>query len=171
MGILNINRPIDATSVVGTFETCRPHPAMSGDAAEFEKNLGEQKRERKTNRRVPSVYHGLIGTKRERLISKGFLHCGMVHGFNENRTLIPLKSLAIPAGLRLCDINQVVVQHFLQTFQRLGTLGCFCFLVKLQTPNSRLLDRHPSAHLGMPPGDSEMAAGAFGLFPSPRQRG
>jgi hypothetical protein len=47
--------------------------------------------ERKTNRRVPSVYHGLIGTKRERLISKGFLHCSMVHEFNENRTPIPLK--------------------------------------------------------------------------------
>lgn len=25
-------------------------------------------------RRVPSVYHGLSGTKRDRLISKGFLH-------------------------------------------------------------------------------------------------
>jgi hypothetical protein len=54
--------------------------------------------ERRMNRRVPSVYHGLSGTKRERPISKGFLHCGMVHGFNENRTRISLKSLAIPAG-------------------------------------------------------------------------
>jgi hypothetical protein len=55
-------------------------------------------RERKSSRRVPSVYHGLSGTKRERLILKGFIHCGMVHGFNENRTLISLKSLTIPAG-------------------------------------------------------------------------
>jgi hypothetical protein len=55
-----------------------------------------ENKERK--RRVPSVYHGLSGTKRERPISKGFLHCGMVHGLNENRTRIPLKSLAIPAG-------------------------------------------------------------------------
>ena len=54
--------------------------------------------ERRMNRRVPSVYHGLSGTKRERPISKGFLHCGMVHSFNENRTRISLKSLAIPAG-------------------------------------------------------------------------
>ncbi len=60
--------------------------------------LGAQIRERKTNRRVPSVYHGLSGTKRERLISKSFLQCGMVHEFIENRTRIPLKSLAIPAG-------------------------------------------------------------------------
>jgi hypothetical protein len=44
------------------------------------------------------VYHGLSGTKRERLISKGFLHCGLVHEFIKNRTRIPLKSLAIPAG-------------------------------------------------------------------------
>ena len=48
--------------------------------------------------RVPSVYHGLGGTKRERLISKGFIQCGMVHEFNENRARISLKSLAIPAG-------------------------------------------------------------------------
>jgi hypothetical protein len=64
----------------------------------FEKNLGRRIRERKTNRRVTSVYHGLIGTKRERLKPKGFLRCGMVHGFDENRTRIPLKVLAIPAG-------------------------------------------------------------------------
>jgi hypothetical protein len=50
------------------------------------------------NRRVPSVYHGLSGTKRERLILKSFLQCGMVHEYIENRTRIPLKSLAIPAG-------------------------------------------------------------------------
>jgi hypothetical protein len=41
------------------------------------------------------VYHGLSGTERERLILKGFLHCGTVHEFIENRTHIP--SLAIPA--------------------------------------------------------------------------
>jgi hypothetical protein len=64
----------------------------------FREKLGEQIRERKTNRRVPSVYHGLSGTKRERLISNGFLHCDMVHEFIENRTRISLKSLAIPAG-------------------------------------------------------------------------
>jgi hypothetical protein len=56
------------------------------------------KRERKTNRRVASVLRGLSGTKRERLISKGFLRYSPQHGFGENRTLIPLKSLAIPAG-------------------------------------------------------------------------
>ena len=47
---------------------------------------------------LPSVYHGLDGTKREGLISKSFLHFRMVHGFYENRTPIPLKWLAIPAG-------------------------------------------------------------------------
>jgi hypothetical protein len=55
--------------------------------------------ERKTNRRVPSVYHGPSGTKREGLKSKGFLHCRTVHEFGENRTHILLKSLAIPAGI------------------------------------------------------------------------
>src|SRR5258708_24234365 len=73
-------------------------PPLGDDVNLRPTKLGEQIRERKTNRRVPSVYHGLSGTKRERLIPKGFLHCGMVHGFNENRTRIPLKSLAIPAG-------------------------------------------------------------------------
>jgi hypothetical protein len=52
------------------------------------------------NKQRSAVYHpcGLSGTKRERLISKGFLHCDMVHEFIENRTRMPLKSLAIPAG-------------------------------------------------------------------------
>jgi hypothetical protein len=68
------------------------------NAAGFEMGAGEQIRERKTNRHVPSVYHGLSGTKRDGLISKGFLHYGMVHGIGENRTRILLKSLAIPAG-------------------------------------------------------------------------
>src|SRR2546430_9053496 len=54
--------------------------------------------EQTTKHRVPSVYHGLSGTKRERLISRGFLHYGMVHGFNRARTRILLKILAIPAG-------------------------------------------------------------------------
>jgi hypothetical protein len=58
----------------------------------------EQIRERKTNRRVSSVSHGLSGTKRESPISKGFLQHEMRHGFNENGTRISLKSLAIPAG-------------------------------------------------------------------------
>jgi hypothetical protein len=49
-------------------------------------------------RRVPSVYHGLVGTKREGLILKGFLRFWMVHACNENITPIVLKSLAIPAG-------------------------------------------------------------------------
>jgi hypothetical protein len=49
------------------------------------------------NKQRSAVYHGLSGTKRDRLILKGFLHCGMVHEFIENRTQIPLKSLAIPA--------------------------------------------------------------------------
>jgi hypothetical protein len=53
--------------------------------------------ERKTNRRVPSAYHRLVGTKRESLILKGFLHFEMVRAFIENRTRIALNSLAIPA--------------------------------------------------------------------------
>ena len=68
------------------------------NAAGLEKGACAKIRERKTNRRVPSVYHGLSGTKRERLILKCFLQCGMVHEYIENRTRIPLKSLAIPAG-------------------------------------------------------------------------
>jgi hypothetical protein len=44
------------------------------------------------------VYRGLSGTERDRLISKGFLRYGLVHGFDEERTRILLKSLAIPAG-------------------------------------------------------------------------
>src|SRR5450631_1521494 len=68
------------------------------NGAGFEEGACAKFCERKTNRRVPSVYHGLSGTKRERLISKGLLHCGMVQEFIENRTRISLKSLAIPAG-------------------------------------------------------------------------
>ena len=67
--------------------------------------------ERRMNRRVPSVYRGLSGTKRERPISKGFLHCGMVHSFNENRTRISLKSLAIPAGFEPAT-HGVEIRHF-----------------------------------------------------------
>jgi hypothetical protein len=44
------------------------------------------------------VYHGLVGTKRESLKLKGFLHFEMVRTFIENRTGMALKSLAIPAG-------------------------------------------------------------------------
>jgi hypothetical protein len=44
------------------------------------------------------VYHGLRGTRRESPISKGFLQYTVGHGFSKKRTLIPLKSLAIPAG-------------------------------------------------------------------------
>ena len=43
-----------------------------------------QIQEQTTKRRVPSVYHGLSGTKRESLISKGFLHFEMVHAFIED---------------------------------------------------------------------------------------
>src|ERR1700682_6250316 len=76
------------------------HPAtfLFGGAVGHRRLKSNAKRERKTNRRVPSAYHGLSGTKREWLISKGFLRCGVVHGFNQNRTRIPLKLLAIPAG-------------------------------------------------------------------------
>jgi hypothetical protein len=42
---------------------------------------------------------GLSGTKRERLILKGFLRYRPQHEFVENRTRIPLKSLAIPAEI------------------------------------------------------------------------
>jgi hypothetical protein len=44
------------------------------------------------------VYHGQDGTRRESLILKGFLKYAVGHVFSENRTLISLKSLAIPAG-------------------------------------------------------------------------
>jgi hypothetical protein len=53
--------------------------------------------EQKMKRRVPSVYHGLSGTKRERPISKGFIHFKMVRAFTENITRMSLKLLAIPA--------------------------------------------------------------------------
>jgi hypothetical protein len=42
------------------------------NSAVFEKNLGEQICERKTNRRVAPMLHGLLGTKRKSLIFKGF---------------------------------------------------------------------------------------------------
>jgi hypothetical protein len=44
------------------------------------------------------VFGGLSGTKRERLILKGFPRYSPQHEFNENGTPIHLKSLAIPAG-------------------------------------------------------------------------
>jgi hypothetical protein len=47
------------------------------------------------------VLRGLSGTKRESLILKGFLRYSQQHEFNENRTVILLKSLAIPAGFEL----------------------------------------------------------------------
>src|SRR5882672_7918558 len=49
-------------------------------------------------RRVAPVLRGLSGTKRESLISKGFRRYRTQHGFSKNRTVISLKSLAIPAG-------------------------------------------------------------------------
>lgn len=48
--------------------------------------------------RVPSVYHGLSGTKRERLVLKGFRCSRMVRVIIRNGTCTSLKSLAIPAG-------------------------------------------------------------------------
>jgi hypothetical protein len=80
-----------------TFRRCASAGKRQLRRALFEKNLGEQIRERKTNRRVSPVSHGLSGTKRESPISKGFLQHQMRHGFNENETRISLKSLAIPA--------------------------------------------------------------------------
>jgi hypothetical protein len=61
------------------------------NAALFEGILPSKFCERKTNRRVPSVYHGLIGTNRESPILKGFIQYGAVHGFSANRTPISLK--------------------------------------------------------------------------------
>jgi len=64
--------------LVGTFPASDPgqrHPAghrvlkNNTQRRTILEKLGEQFCERKTNRRVPSVYHGLSGTKRERLIS------------------------------------------------------------------------------------------------------
>jgi hypothetical protein len=43
------------------------------------------------------VLRGLSGTKRESLILKGFLRYSTQYEFDENRTPISLKSLAIPA--------------------------------------------------------------------------
>src|ERR1700682_3610167 len=81
-----------------------------------------------TNRRVPSVYHRLSGTKRERPILKGFLQYSTVHGFFGNRTRIALKSLAIPAGfepathgveIRYLDRCRIPYRHLhLRAFKR-----------------------------------------------------
>jgi hypothetical protein len=101
-------------------------------------------RERKTNRRVPSVYHGLSGTKRERLISNGFLHFGMVHEFIENRTRIPLKSLAIPAGFEPAT-HGVEIRYLDRCRIPYRYLPAFKPFAKLQSTALRLSPLAPSS--------------------------
>jgi hypothetical protein len=58
------------------------------DRSPFEHHKPEQT----AKRGVASVLRGVSGTRRERLISKGFLRYCPQHGFNENRTRISLNN-------------------------------------------------------------------------------
>jgi hypothetical protein len=75
-----------------------PSPLGASGGGEVSRVRGTLTREQKTNGGVPSVYHGLNGTKREDLISKIFSEYAVGHGSQANRTPMYLKSLAIPAG-------------------------------------------------------------------------
>jgi hypothetical protein len=55
-------------------------------------------REQITKRRVPSVYRRLMGTIWEKLKSKGFPNYEAAHDVKTEKAIMPLKSLAIPAG-------------------------------------------------------------------------
>src|SRR5882757_10551062 len=60
--------------------------------------LGRVSENKSRNRGVPSVYHGLVGTNRERLKLKGFRCHPSVHRISAPNCNIALKTLAIPAG-------------------------------------------------------------------------
>jgi hypothetical protein len=85
----------------------------------FHGHLGppQSAKEQIAKRDVPCVYHGPSGTKRERLISKGFLDFKTGRDFKENGSRKLLKSLAIPAGFEPAT-HGVEIRYYPERFDR-----------------------------------------------------